>query len=528
MSSGMKLVNFNQKDSTIGNNLNDICFDNTGRVIFCSNVGDICIGSLSGEKIKTEYRINSDNGLIGNSVTWLYADIRGYLWAGTNRGLNCINLNRLYATGNTEIRYIDEDDGYTGQSSRKAVMDSSGVLWVATSDELLRLDTRSFLSDNSKSGKIILKALDINHKPADSSKFKHSGLKMVIPENGFSLDHSENNLVFYIDIFNYKNPGKDRFRYMLKGFDKDWSKWKEERQTVFTNLSPGSYTLSIESYNLVTLVPGDPLEISFNIRYPWWGLWYIQVLAMIFLLVLSYLAIYRYIDFKKKKERTKLEIEKKIAQLEMQALQAQMNPHFIFNCVAGIQYYVLANKTDEVLSYLSDFSKVVRASLANASLSMIPLSEEIDFLHSYIRMELMRFPEKFDYSINLLDDDDFSIIRIPPMLVQPFIENAIRHGFANLVTKGQLSVVFEETGPESLKCTITDNGTGRDKKNKKEDYLIRDDRPHSTFITDSRIRLFNKPEVPDRYRIVYTDLTENGKPCGLKVEIYLPVRNFLS
>jgi len=230
-------------------------------------------------------------------------------------------------------------------------------------------------------------------------------------------------------------------------------------------------------------------------------------------------------DNERFKQLKKTEIEKKMLQLEMQALQAQMNPHFIFNCVSGIQYHVLANKMDEVLKYLSDFSKVVRVSFENVSLSMIPLDHEIDFLNSYLRLEQMRFEDKFEYNIQNLTEGKKGAILLPPMMVQPFAENSIKHGFSNLTRKGNLSIVFEAIEIDVLKCTITDNGIGRQKPMTQSGM---NDKPHGTVITETRLGLYNQPTSPEKYKIVYTDFIESEKNSGLKVELYLPMKSSFS
>ena len=345
----------------------------------------------------------------------------------------------------------------------------------------------------------------------------------LLPVKKINFKHSENDLVVYFDVRNYNNPDKDRFRTMLKGYDKDWNQWGESRRAVYTNLPPGRYTFSVESYNLRTLAQAEPLNFEFTILRPWWKIWYLNVLALLILFALAVLITRKYTKAERNKQQKKTEIEKKIVELEMQALQAQMNPHFIFNCMNGIQYFVLANKMDEVLAYLSDFSKVVSQSLESATLRMIPLEQEIDFLKSYLRLEQMRFPDKFDYDIRCCDGDDASLTFLPPMLIQPFAENAIRHGFVNLRRKGHISIEFEKKEKDLLKCTITDNGIGREKARLKNDATQKSDRPHSGTITETRIRLFNTPDSSNRYKIVYTDLLENGKSRGLKVELYLPM-----
>ena len=523
MSQGMHLVNFNKADSTISNDLNDVCFDKKEHVIFGSNTGEICIATYEDNRLKINYRINNDNGLQGNSIFWLLADQNGKLWAGTNKGLNCIDLDQLYRTGKYVIRFMDEEDGYTGQSSKKGVIDQEGNLWIAANDQLIRLNTKNFHSSDSNTVKIIIKSLEINGMPANDILKTELDPWTSLPSGHFNLKYSENDLAFFYDILNYNNPGKERFRYILKGYDETWSHWGTSRKAVYTNLPSGEYTFCVEACNLRSLGHIEPLEVKFTILHPWWGLWYVQILAILLVVALAGLIIRKYIQIDRNREHRKSEIEKKIVQLEMQALQAQMNPHFIFNCVNGIQYYVLANKMDAVLSYLSDFSKVVRESLGNATLRVILLEQEISFLNSYLRLEQMRFPDKFDFVISSNLIEIGGTLLIPPMLVQPFAENAVRHGFGQIERKGYLSIIFETEGEDIVKCTISDNGIGREKARLSNGFSPINDRPHSTLITGTRMRLFNPPGSSVRYKIEYTDLFENGKPIGLKVELYMPM-----
>lgn len=522
MSEGMHLTNFNITDSTISNSLNDICFDEKGNVIFGSNSGEICIAAYNDNKLKINYRINSENGLQGNSVSWLVADQRGKLWVGTNLGLNCIDLDSLYINGKYVIRFMDEEEGFAGQSAKKAVMDSLGNLWIGAEDQLMRLDSKSLFPVNNTSQKIILHSLEINHTLVDSLLRNEFSTWSSSTFENKKLKHSENNLVFYFDILNYSNPKKDRFRYILHGFDTEWNDWSSGRKAVYTNLPSGKYSLRIESYNLHTLNHAEPFIIEFTIRHPWWGLWYLQVLAVVLFVSAVFFITRKYTEAKRKKQQQNSEIEKTIVELEMQAMQAQMNPHFIFNCINGIQYYVLANKMDEVLGYLSDFSKVVRGSLENASLRMVSLEQSTQFLKSYLRLELMRFSDKFDYTIKFINIENTDIVMLPPMLIQPFAENAIRHGFMHLKKKGNLTIEFELIGSDILKCTLTDNGIGRNKARRKKDPVESNERLHSATITEKRINLFNTPGFPAKYKIVYTDLEENKNSTGLKVELYLP------
>jgi ligand-binding sensor domain-containing protein len=523
MSRGMRLVNFNRQDTTISSNLRDICVDEEGRIIFASATGEICMADLVHDSLVVRQRINAAIGLQGSSINWIALAGDNKLWVGTNKGLNLIDLEKVNIDGAVGIRFLDEEDGYSGQASRKAVVDLERNLWIADIDQLIRINTSDFNQVGYDTGDIIFKSLEIYSTFFADDDSTSVTVINKIPEGSFKLSHNESDLIFNFDKNNFRNPEKDFFRYRLLGYNENPTSWSQSRRAVFTNLSPGEYTLIIESHNLMTNSYSATLELGFTIRHPLWGLWYLQIPAALLLIKLLIFMIRKYVKRERIKQQAKSDIEKKIVRLEMQALQAQMNPHFIFNCVNGIQYYVLANKMDEVLAYLSDFSKVVRESLENATQRVVPLDQEIVFLHSYLRLELMRFPDKFDYGINFRDGIQNSLIMIPPMLIQPFVENAIRHGFMQLDKKGSLSVLFEKAGIDVLKCTITDNGIGRSRSQLSSRNDEEKERLHSARITETRLRLFNPPGETEKYRIVFTDLEEAGHPAGLKVELHIPM-----
>lgn len=524
VSEGYKLINFNEADSTISDKLNDICFDQKGNVIFGSNTGEICIATYANKKLNINYRISDEHGLQGTSISWLVADKKGNLWVGTNLGLNCIDLNELYKNNKIKTRFIDEQEGYSGQTSKRAVLDSDGKLWIAGGDKLICLNTTNFLASAIQTGKIILKAVEVNHSPiSDIPQIGELAPWSAIPEGKIKLNYLQNNFVFYFDILNYNNPEKSEFRYRLLGYEKVWNVGSLSRKAVYTNLPAGKYHFSVESVNNSTDLKAEPLNFVFTIAPPWWQIWYIDLSVVLILLVLIVTILRNYIEIRRRKLLEKSEFERKIVELQMQALQALMNPHFIFNCISGIQYFILANKTQEVLNYLADFSKVIRESMANATLRMVPLDSVISFLHSYLRLEQMRFPEKFEYKIICVDELDEDFICMPPMLIQPFVENAVTHGLAYLKDKGQLSIVFDLVDKDILKCTITDNGVGRSHKEHKKVIKPENDRLHSTAIIANRIRLFNSPLELNKYRIEFTDLYNEGIPKGLQVELYLPI-----
>lgn len=334
------------------------------------------------------------------------------------------------------------------------------------------------------------------------------------------------NQMWFLNSLNSNNPPNDCFSCLPQGYDECGTEWDSNHPDAHFNLTTGFLMPMDESFIINSENNIASLIFEVNLLRPWWILWYVNIFVLLLLSTAFVVFVTKTISRVKQQEREKAGIAKKIAELEIMALQAQMNPHFIFNSINSIQYFVLSNRTDDVLSYLSDFSKVVRASLANVTKKMVPLQEEIDFLRSYLRIESMRFPDKFDFTVEVKDGLDSLGIMIPPYLIQPFTENTVKHGFTNKQGTGHLTIIFEEFDSETLKCTVTDDGIGRAHATEIKGATAEPVRLHSNVINETRIRLFNTRKKPDRYKVVYTDLIDNeGNSAGLKVEVYLPIEH---
>lgn len=191
MSEGMHLTNFNQQDSTINNNLSDVCFDEKDHVIFSSNSGEIFIATSSHGAFTIHYRIKVEDGLHGNTISWLVYDPKGYVWAGTNLGINCIDLKELFKTGKKIIRFYDEEEGYSGQNSQKAVIDAKGKIWIAANDQLISLNTNTLLTSNSNQGSLVLQSVEINNKQGKQNIVKN--VKGSFTSQGRPLTQRVNN-----------------------------------------------------------------------------------------------------------------------------------------------------------------------------------------------------------------------------------------------------------------------------------------------------------------------------------------------
>ncbi|MGZ3862512.1 MAG: tetratricopeptide repeat-containing sensor histidine kinase [Bacteroidia bacterium] len=221
-----------------------------------------------------------------------------------------------------------------------------------------------------------------------------------------------------------------------------------------------------------------------------------------------------------RKRRQLLEIEKNKAVFEQQALRAQMNPHFIFNSLNSIQNYILNNETQVAYDYLAKFSRLIRQVLMNSQQNDITLKDELELLRIYVDLEHRRFKNRFDYKINCEDNIPLDI-KLPVMLIQPFVENAIWHGIMNLdkSVKGFLKIEFSFKN-DILKITVEDNGIGREAAEKRR--VDNEYKSIGMMFTRKRMELLKTTGKPDA-RIEIIDLKENGAAKGTRVEIILPI-----
>jgi len=258
-----------------------------------------------------------------------------------------------------------------------------------------------------------------------------------------------------------------------------------------------------------------------------------SLIAVLILIVLLAAIIFRTLILKRKSElqKQKLENEKKQAELqqratelEMEALRAQMNPHFIFNCLSSINKFILTNDTDGASDYLTRFSRLIRQVLTNSQLSTIPLSDEVEMLRLYLDMERLRFSESFDYNIIYENTIEPETIYIPPMLLQPFCENAIWHGLMHKEGQGKLEVMLSLQNGQ-LQCTIADNGVGREKAAEIKNRSNGKQKSFGLKITTDRLALFNNEKLVNSFYKTEDVLDPNGKIAGTKVVLNVKYKN---
>jgi LytS/YehU family sensor histidine kinase len=322
---------------------------------------------------------------------------------------------------------------------------------------------------------------------------------------------------------NFSNPEKVLYQWKLEGSEKDWSPSRNQRTVTYSNLPPGDYTFLLKACNEDLVWTEVPEKISFKILRPYWQQWWFISLFVIFtggILFFAYKRRVKIISQKAEEARHKLELEKNMIELEQKALRLQMNPHFIFNALNSIQSQINAENEQTARYYLAKFAKLMRKILDNSREQVITLEDEIDTLDNYLLIEKFAGGDKFDYEIKVNPDIEKDYIKIPPMLLQPFAENAIKHGFKNIEKRGHLEISFEEKDGY-IECSLVDNGIGREKANELQQKSESFHKSTALLVTQERLDLITKIENIKLIEII--DLvSENGEAIGTKVIIRIP------
>jgi hypothetical protein len=311
----------------------------------------------------------------------------------------------------------------------------------------------------------------------------HQSLDLGAPN--FILEPNSRNITLNYSAIDFKNR-RITYRYRLKP-DENWSETKNRRLEL-SSLEPGKYTFEVSAKSQDSQW-SEPARINFILEKHFWQTWWFLLLMLAIGAYLLYFIAVRITKRQKNKEQEQLLLKNKILMLEQQALQAMMNPHFVFNVMNSIQHYINTQNTSSANKVLTGFAKLIRKNLEICTKSYINLAEEIDYLNLYLSLEKNRFGEKFIYHISIDDEIDREETLVPSMLLQPYIENAIWHGIMPLEEGGKLDIIIDQKDEEYLWIKIVDNGVGirNSLANKHSAHVSK-----GMTLTQERINLLNK------------------------------------
>ncbi len=270
-------------------------------------------------------------------------------------------------------------------------------------------------------------------------------------------------------------------------------------------------------------IKSEVLRLPINIQLPFFKTTWFLLLLLSFVILLSY-SIYKITYFFiNKREVNKTKVNKLLAEYQLMGLKAQMNPHFIFNCLNSIQKYVLEHGTKQAYTYMAKFSKLIRFVLDISDKTFVALSDELDLVKIYVEPEQLRFDKKFKFILQLESNIEPDEIFVPSLLIQPYLENAIWHGIMNLPEdkKGEVIIIVKSVN-DHIEIVISDNGIGR---NKAKLLAQKVHQSKGMSINQKRIEAINYLLKTQNATIELIDMyEENGDPKGTKVIIKLPLK----
>lgn len=491
--------------------------ENNGSKITQSNFfaedfeGNIWISTIDNGifKLDKNYKIlnnfNKQNaGLPSDYCANLFVDRKGFLWIGTLSGLAKFDTKKLKT-----ISVITMQNGLKESNCAVPVnFTNDGKVYINHYGELSILDLETY-QENKKIPKTYINAVKISGEEIPFSR----EIKLKYFQNYITFD-------FITDALN--NFNQNTYAYKLDGVDKDFIETKTN-SVSYANLENGNYTFWVKSANNDGFW-GNSTKLIIKITPPFWKSWWF--FSILGLLIFGGIYFFNRFKINQIKERAKLKTQfnKDIAELEMKALRAQMNPHFIFNSLNSIQNYILKNDSEKASQYLTKFSRLIRLILDHSNQNFITLSSEIQLLKLYIEMEDMRFEKHFESEISIDKNLDAESILIPSMLIQPSVENAIWHGLLHKNEKGFLKISFKKSDENLLEATIEDNGVGRKKAEELRSKTTLKKKSYGAEITKNRIETLNKTLTEKTFFEIIDLYNPENEAIGTKVLIKIPFK----
>ncbi|MEZ2446201.1 two-component regulator propeller domain-containing protein [Chitinophaga sp. RCC_12] len=450
-----------------------------------------------------------NTNLFDQWVLSMEEDGPGKIWFTTQYG-----FYRYHVADNRVETFIEGDDiiDNTRKVRRRLVKLDDGNLLVGASDHIVTFDPTSLRVAPPPPDVTI-----VNLKALDSIVLIHAALQDSVP---VTLSYKQNFISIEFKSLQYHEE-KIRYYYQLEGVDENWVLTDNLLVAKYTNLPPGNYTFRVRAVNTAGTFSEHITALQIFIKPAFWQTSWFRLLCLLLAGSLVYLYYRLRIAGIKREAKQREAIQQQIAQLEMKALRAQMNPHFIFNALNSIQTFMMKSETEQALAYLSRFAKLIRNVLDNSQLNNTTVAQEISVLENYMELEKLRFSDEFEYEIIVDPTLDANMVDVPTMIIQPFVENAIWHGLLHDKGKGKVTITFKKVDDRIL-CTIEDNGIGREKSAAMKRLSKPRHQSRGLQITRDRLSLYNSRFNVDASFDIEDLTDEEGKALGTRVNLWFP------
>jgi len=480
---------------------------NDGKVFYCAMRNGKILKAVKTDTIWTWSSINLPCKC-GNSIWWLL-EKDDYIYFSSNMGLGCF---KLIDDEIQDFKILTKKQGYHGQESREATFGANGNIFIPAQDRIIEVNIKNLHQFNCSLGNLYIKSIEIEHQDTENE------IVDINPFERIKLKHKENTFNVNFNLTQPQVTADIKYQFLLDGYQNRWSEPTNDNIAFFNRVPSGNYNFKVKAYT--TTQPANVVELEYPITIlkPFYQTWVFRGFVLLFLIIGILLLVKR----QHKKEYDKWQTALRIKELEKQSLLSKINPHFLFNSLNSVQKFILNKQNEDAVLFIGKFSKLIRQTLENSVEDTVALEREIDLLKNYMDFEKKRCEIPFNYQIDIDEGIDTEEIYIPPMLMQPFIENSIKHGVDHLKKQGTITLEFTIQNEKTLLVNVIDDGIGREESGKKKKEQSKSSL--GIKLVKDRIHLYNDIKWKEPiYKVLYEDLCNgDNESLGTKVSLFIP------
>ncbi len=420
--------------------------------------GNMWLGNKKGLHLYNYDRLQT---VWDGSFTFINAYKDSHIIAGNTFGIVYLDLERFYAGDADFACYFDRFNGFIGREPGQngTMVSSKGDVWVPTSESVVKFMPDRIYIDTVPP-KAFVGSMELSDHELQWQPFLNEPIKM---DSVYHLSWDKNNVRLNYHAIKYHCPERLQYRYRLLGYSESWSE-TAETEALFTNLNPGHYRFELMAANEHGYWSKKPAALNFYIVPAFWQTWWFKSLVILFAALGLFLGFLWYFRLKQKRAQEQRRVERQLVSVQLNSLNAQLDPHFVFNAISAIGAEVQQNNTERAYDYFVKATRLFRSSLVDKDQITRSLDKELAVVEGYLQLQQLRFGERIRYTIEVADDVDHNMI-IPKMSVQVFVENAVKHGLENKLDGGFVHIrIANKDG--CLHIRIVDNGVGLEESRK--------------------------------------------------------------